>query len=117
LGCRDGELSVLFTDDRGIALLNKRYLDREGPTNVLAFPMSPGLPQDVPTGMLGDIVISVERAAQEAEQWEESHEDCIFRLLIHGILHLLGYDHEKSVEEARRMDREQARLMALIKED
>lgn len=117
LGCRDGELSILFTDDRGIASLNMRYLGREGPTNVLAFPMSPVLPSDVPTGMLGDIVISVERAAEEARQWDESHEDCIYRLLIHGILHLLGYDHERSVGEARRMDREQARLLSLLKED
>ncbi len=117
LGCHDGELSILFTDDRGIAELNRRYLGREGPTNVLAFPMSPGPLSDVSTGMLGDIVISVERAAQEAEQWGDSHEDCIYRLLIHGILHLLDYDHEGTPEEAERMDREQARLISLIKEE
>ena len=117
MGCHDGELSVLFTDDRGIAELNSQYLGREGPTNVLAFPMSPAPPSDVSTGMLGDIVISVERAAQEAEQWGDSHEDCIYRLLIHGILHLLDYDHERGGEEAERMEREQERLMSLIKED
>ena len=117
LGCREGELSILFTDDKGIAELNRRYLGKEGPTNVLAFPMSPGPPSDVSTGMLGDIVISVERAAREAEQWGGSHEDCIYRLLIHGILHLLDYDHERSLEEAGQMEKEQERLMSLIKED
>ena len=117
MDCRDGELSILFTDDQGIASLNMRYLGREGPTNVLAFPMSPALPSDVSTGMLGDIVISVERAAEEAREGQESREDYIYHLLIHGILHLLGHDHERSAEEARRMEREQERLMSLIKED
>lgn len=117
MGCIDGELSVLLTDDLGIAPLNMRYLGRKGPTDVLAFPMRPGLPSDVSTAMLGDVVISVERAAEEAQQWDESYEDCVYRLLIHGILHLLDYDHEGSAEEASRMDREQERLMALIKEE
>ena len=103
-------MSILFTDDKGIAELNSRYLGREGPTNVLAFPMSPGSPSDVSTGMLGDIVISVERAAQEAEQWGGSQEDCIYRLLIHGILHLLDYDHERSLEDAGIMEKEQERI-------
>jgi rRNA maturation RNase YbeY len=117
LGCRDGELSILFTNDKGIAELNSRYLGREGPTNVLAFPMSPVQPSDVSTGMLGDVVISVETAAREAEEWGDSREDCVYRLLIHGILHLMGYDHERSGPEAGRMEREQDRLMSLIKED
>jgi probable rRNA maturation factor len=117
LGCHDGELSILLTDDRGIAELNSRYLGREGPTNVLAFPMSPAPTSDVSTGMLGDIVISVERAAREARQWGDTHEEYIYRMLIHGILHLLDYDHERTMEEAEKMEREQERLMSLIKED
>jgi rRNA maturation RNase YbeY len=117
LGCNDGELSILFTDDGHMAELNSLYLGREGPTNVLAFPMAGGADPDIHSGMLGDIVISVDTALKESEQAGESFMNTIFRLLIHGLLHLLGYDHEASPAEARRMEKEEKRILRLILED
>ena len=116
MGCHDGELSVLFTDDQHMARLNRRFLRRDGPTNVLAFPMSDGHPSDEDFGMLGDIVLSVDRAVHESKECEEPLEETIYRLLLHGLLHLFGYDHERSPGEARRMEKEQARLLRLMKE-
>ncbi len=115
LDCNEVELSILFTDDKEISILNKRYLERNGPTNVLAFPISGGPPPDPETGMLGDVVISVDRAISESKTEGETLEETIFRLLIHGILHLLRYDHEKSPEEADLMEKEQSRLLSLIR--
>ncbi len=114
LGCRDGELSLLFTDDKHIAELNCRFLKREGPTNVLAFPMrdSDDMGLDIP--MLGDIVISLDAAMRDAKSIGETLDKTISRLLVHGLLHLFGYDHEKSEEEARRMDEETDRILPLM---
>ena len=64
--------------------------------------------------MLGDVVISVDTALQEAELCGEAPSETLFRLLIHGLLHLLGYDHERCEEEADRMQKAQDRLLALI---
>ncbi len=65
--------------------------------------------------LLGDVVISVDTAMAEATQLRELVEETVLRLLIHGILHLLGYDHERSPGEAARMTREQNRLLALLR--
>ena len=116
LDCHEKELSILFTDNERIAQLNESYLGRKGPTNVLAFPMSDGLEPVVESGMLGDVVISVDTAVAESKDLNETLEHTIDRLLIHGILHLLGYDHEKSKSEAKRMENEEKRLMALMEE-
>ncbi len=113
MGCHDRELSILFTDNQGIAELNRRYLGREGPTNVLAFPMTGGPEPEIDSPMLGDVVISVDRASQESGELEEPLGQTIDRLMIHGVLHLLGYDHEKSAAEASRMEEEEKRLMKL----
>jgi probable rRNA maturation factor len=116
LACHDKELSVLLTDDRRIAELNERYLGRKGPTNVLAFPMSGGPPPHVQTGLLGDVVISIDTAVRESEEAGETMEETIYRLIIHGVLHLLDYDHERSPQESERMETEQKRLLDLIRE-
>ena len=116
MACHDKELSVLFTDDRRIAQLNKRYLGRNGPTNVLAFPMNEGPTAKYESPMLGDVVISVGTALKESKALGEPLEHTIDRLLIHGVLHLLGYDHEKSTAEAARMEKEEKRLQALVSE-
>ncbi len=116
LANHDGEMSILFTDDGHIAQLNRRYLGRDGPTNVLAFPMSGGEPPDVESGMLGDIVVSVDTAIRESKELGETLDETISRLLIHGILHLLNYYHERSPEEAIRMEKEEKRLLAMIED-
>ena len=116
MGLRDVELSILLTDDAVISELNRRYLCKNGPTNVLAFPMGEESLSEEPA-MLGDVVISVDTAVKESNQSGDPLEQTVSRLLIHGILHLLGYDHEKSRAEARRMKKEEARLLEVILED
>lgn len=108
------ELSLLFTDDEYIAELNRRFLKREGPTNVLAFPMRDTNQTEFETPMLGDIVISVDAAIRDVKRSGESLVKTIDRLLIHGLLHLLGYDHERSEQEAQQMEEETERLLAMM---
>ena len=100
-----------------MAQLNDRYLGRKGSTNVLAFPMSDGEDPDDDSVMLGDVVISSDTALQESQEFGEPLEYTVDRLLIHGVLHLLGFDHTKSEEEAVRMEKEEKRLMELIMEE
>jgi probable rRNA maturation factor len=114
LGYPKAELSLVFTDDEHIAELNRRYLDRDGPTNVLAFPMTDAKQPEFHTSMLGDIVISLDAAMRDAQELKESFEATVDRLLIHGLLHLLGYEHEGSAQEAQRMEEETERLLAMM---
>ncbi len=107
-------MSLLFTDDEGITELNRRYLKRDKPTNVLAFPMTDAEQPELETSMLGDIVISLDAALRDAQACGESLEGTVDRLLIHGLLHLLGYEHEGSRQESRRMEKETERLLAMI---
>ena len=103
LDCPDGELSLLIVDDPGIASLNQTYRGRSGPTNVLAFSMKEGAYGDVAPHLLGDVVISVETCQREAESTGVSFAFHFTELLIHGILHLFGFDHEQSEAEEDRM--------------
>ncbi len=115
MGNPEAELSIVLTDDVRIAELNKAYLDREGPTNVIAFPMKEGDYADVAPDLLGDVVISTDRTAAEAAELGVSYQDRFDFLLIHGILHLLGYDHETSQADEKIMDAKTDELFALIK--
>ncbi len=110
----DGELSILILDDPQIARLNHQYRNRQGPTNVLAFPMQEGDFSDINPDLIGDVVISIETTAKEAEQMKMSIEKRFNFLLVHGILHLFGYDHEKSEEAAVKMDQKTEELIKLI---
>jgi len=114
LDCPDGEISILIVDDRQIAELNQQYLNRSGPTNVIAFAMREGEFSDVSPQLLGDVVISADTAAQEAQIAAIGMERRFDELLVHGILHLMGYDHETSAEEARVMDDKSRQLMKLM---
>jgi probable rRNA maturation factor len=114
LGCPDGELSILLLDDSQIAILNKKYLKREGPTNVIAFPMNEGPFAEVTPDLLGDVVISLETAATEGAMAGISMEDRLTQLLVHGILHLCGYDHETSDKEALRMEEKNKEILKSI---
>ena len=116
LGCDDSELSILITGDKEIHELNMGYLKRDKPTNVLAFPMNEE-GYDVNTLMLGDIVISAETAKREALEMGITLRHRACELLVHGLLHLMGYDHEISEQEEKRMQREEKRLLAVIMED
>ena len=119
LECHDKELSILFTDDEHMAVLNRQYRGKEGPTDVLSFSMveepdGEAAPPVFESVMLGDVVISVDTALRDAKELEQSFERTVDRLMIHGILHLLGYDHEKSSVAAIRMTDEEERLMAKL---
>ncbi len=110
----EAELSLLLTDDEEIAVLNRQYLDRNGPTNVIAFPMGEGQFPQVSPGLLGDVVISVDTADREAATAGISMEERFTQLLIHGILHLFGYDHEQSEKEAKIMKKKTLELLAVV---
>lgn len=99
----DGELSLLITDDARIAELNRRYLNRRGPTNVIAFPMREGPGCEVAPHLVGDVVVSVDTAAREAAAAGLAFEQRFDELLVHGVLHLFGYDHEQDPARAREM--------------
>jgi probable rRNA maturation factor len=114
LDCPDGELSVLIVDDPQIAELNAQYLDRQGPTNVIAFPMDPDAFPGIEPKLIGDVVISVETATREGEMAGFSMEKRLTQLLIHGILHLFDYDHLKTTQEAREMDEKSTEMERLI---
>jgi probable rRNA maturation factor len=114
LGCHDAELSVLIVDDEQIAELNRTYLDRSGPTNVIAFSMREGEFPDINRQLLGDVVISVETAQKEAALSDISMESRLSQLMVHGILHLVGYDHEQTEAQARRMEKKGRELELLI---
>ena len=110
----DAELSILIVDDQQIAQLNRQYLNREGPTNVIAFSMRQGQFSDIAPNLLGDVVISADTAHQEAQSSDISMQDRFDQLLIHGTLHLLGYDHENTEAEARKMEEKNNELLKLL---
>ena len=110
LNCQDKEISLLFVDDDGIREINKKYLGRNYPTNVIAFSMTEGEFGDINPDILGDIIISVETAFRDAKSANIEFEEGLDYLMIHGILHLLGYDHETSEVDAKRMKKKEEEL-------
>lgn len=109
------ELSILIVDDSQIAELNSQYLNRSGPTNVIAFPMNEGEFSDLSPYLLGDVVISVDAAAKEGKMAGITMEERFTELLVHGILHLFGFDHENNEDEAREMEKKSEEIMRMIK--
>jgi len=100
-----GGFHCLLTDDRELRRLNREFLGKDYPTDVLSFP-EPG-----PDGFLGEIAISVERAAEQAREHGHSTEQEISILMLHGVLHLVGMDHER---DRGRMRRAEARWRAKL---
>ena len=109
------EISLTFVDDAGITEINRQYLGRDYPTNVIAFSMNEGDFGDVNPNILGDIIISTETAFRDAEAGDLSFEDELDYLIIHGVLHLLGYDHELPGEAEEMKGREKEIFFALKK--
>jgi rRNA maturation RNase YbeY len=109
LGLMDAELSIVLVSDRRMQRLNREWRGRDRPTDVLSFSQREG-PGPAPDGVLGDVVISVDTARRQANERGEPVAREGERLLIHGLLHLLGYDHERSEAEARRMRRREREL-------
>lgn len=103
LDMEDGELSVLLTDDTEIHELNRQYRDKDRPTDVLSFPQDDDAVNEKGARLLGDVVVSVDTAHRQAADHHLSLQEELILLLIHGILHLMGYDHETSRQDARYM--------------
>jgi len=102
-------------DNEEIREFNRLYLGRDYPTNVISFAMSEGAYGDVNPQLLGDIVISVEKARSEGEESGASLKESLDFLIIHGLLHLLGYDHETGdTEEALRMQEKENELFLYL---
>lgn len=87
-----GELSVVLTDEAQIKALNRDYRDKDKPTNVLSFPMPPE------TGLMGDVILARETLVREADEQNKTFEHHFTHLLIHGVLHLQGFDHQNDQE-------------------
>ncbi|WP_432285229.1 rRNA maturation RNase YbeY [Aminobacter sp. BA135] len=107
------ELSLVFTDDDAIQSLNAEWRQKDKPTNVLSFPAFPMAPGDALPPMLGDIVLAYETVQREAELEGKPLENHITHLIIHGLLHLLGYDHETD-EEAEEMEALERQALARL---
>ena len=117
-GCPDARLSVLVTDDAGIREINHAWLGKDRPTNVISFAMQEGAGAGVQPDLLGDVVISADTAARDAAEAGAPVEHELCFLLLHGILHLLGYDHERgTAAEARRMEARERELFAQVREE
>jgi rRNA maturation RNase YbeY len=108
----EDELSIALVGDEEIHSLNARYRKKDRPTDVLAFPVDHAIRKRC--GLLGDVVISLDTAARQAKERNTPIDHEVRVLLIHGVLHLLGYDHERSPGEARRMFAKQRRLVARL---
>ncbi len=115
LGYEGYELTVVLVDDPEITRLNRQYLRRNRPTNVISFPMMDGTPESLRSRVLGDVVISAETAQRDAGEAGEKTGDEILFLMIHGILHLAGYDHEGSAAERRKMETKENEFFKRLK--
>jgi probable rRNA maturation factor len=104
-------LSVLFIGDRAMRTLNHAWRNLDRTTDVLSFPMREGRFPDVQPDLLGDIVISVPAAQRQADKAGHALVVELERLLVHGLVHLLGHDHEQGLKEARSMERKERQLL------
>lgn len=114
LGRAREELTLSLVDDVAIRSLNREYRGKRRATDVLSFSLVEGDHGGHRGGLLGDVVISVETAARQARARRRSLEETVTRLLIHGMLHVVGHDHERA-EEARAMRAEERRLWGLVR--
>ncbi len=114
LDLAEADLSVTVTDDAAIREINREYRGVDAPTNVLAFALEEGEPLPGAPRVLGDIVISAETIRREAPPLGYTDGEMFYFYLVHGLLHLIGYDHEQGSEEAARQEAETERLWSLI---
>lgn len=112
LGHAKEHVSLVLTNDEEIHELNKQYRAKDKPTDVLAFAMSEGEFAEHRSSMLGDVIVSVETAAKQAAHAKKTLLDEVSMLVVHGMLHLLGWDHDTKPKE-RRMKAETDRLLAI----
>ena len=108
VGEENAELSLALIGNLEIKKLNARYRKKDYATDVLSFPVEGIVLKE--TRLLGDVVVSVEKAAEQAKARGHSSEQELVTLLIHGVVHLIGYDHERSARDARAMRRVEKRI-------
>jgi len=113
LGEPDASLSVLVVDDSQIRELNRAHRGKDRSTDVLSFPLAAAVDPRGGERLLGDVVISVETARRQAADYDATLEAELKRLLVHGVLHVLGHDHEQAGER-KRMRAEERRVAAAI---
>lgn len=116
----DAEVTLLFVDESEMSSYNEKFLERQGPTDVLAFPVEellpgvvPGTDPQGPPLMLGDVVVAPAYVRRQAKHYEVSFDDEIALIVTHGILHLLGYDHVDD-DDAERMERRERELLGKV---
>jgi probable rRNA maturation factor len=109
---READLSLALSDDKQIQRLNRQFLDIDAPTDVLAFPSSE-IDPDSQVEYLGDVIISYPRALAQSTAGGHSIKDELCLLVVHGVLHLLGYDHSNEQEKAA-MWAQQDHILALL---
>lgn len=111
------EVSVLLTDNATIHSLNRDYRNKDMPTDVLSFALNEGDEPTIidgpPENLLGDIIISLEKASEQAAEYGHSQEREVAFLTLHGLLHLLGYDHETDDDRAE-MRQEEENVLGLL---
>jgi probable rRNA maturation factor len=113
LGLSDRELSLTLINDRAMAHLNRETFGRRGPTNVIAFPLDDAPSPNGPPALLGEVVISLQTTRRQAQEFGWPWQELLDFFLIHGILHLLGFDHDEPAAAAR-MDARAWELMSLL---
>lgn len=109
----DSELSLVFTDDANIRTINAKWRHIDKATNVLSFPAFPMQPGQQPGPILGDIVIARETVQREAQEENKSFDDHLSHLIVHGLLHLTGYDHQND-DEAEQMESLERKILASL---
>ncbi|QRM54034.1 rRNA maturation RNase YbeY [Sinorhizobium sp. BG8] len=107
------ELSLVFTSDEEIRAINAEWRNQDKPTNVLSFPAFPVVPGKMPGPMLGDIILAYETLEREAAELGKTFDAHLTHLLVHGFLHLFGYDHMET-EEAEKMEGLETRILARL---
>jgi probable rRNA maturation factor len=107
------ELSLVFSDDEAVREINAEWRGKDKPTNVLSFPAFPVNPGKMPGHMLGDIVIARETVERESVELEKPFEEHLTHLMVHGFLHLFGYDHMET-QEAEKMEGLETRILATL---
>ena len=109
----DSELSLVFTDDANIRTINAKWRHIDKATKVLSFPAFSIQPGQRPGPILGDIVIARETVQREAQEENKSFDDHLSHLIVHGLLHLTGYDHQND-EEAEQMESLERKILASL---
>lgn len=109
----DSELSLVFTNDADIREINAKWRHIDKPTNVLSFPAFALQPGQEPGEILGDIVIARETVEREAAEENKSFDDHLSHLVVHGLLHLMGYDHQND-DEAEQMEALERKILASL---